>query len=107
MKATVHRLHADQTTTAEQALAVFDRHLNRCGLATKTVKAYWRQATAFVDWLVAHVRHEAPFHRVEVRELHRSFVAARGWSRGQPVLGDAGRGWEAALTKPELADTAR
>lgn len=54
MSASIHRLHADQATTVEQAMAAFGRHLDRCGLAAKTVNAYRRQATAFVAWLQSH-----------------------------------------------------
>lgn len=39
----VHHLHADRAATAKQALTAFERHLDRCDLAIKTVKAYRRQ----------------------------------------------------------------
>lgn len=45
---------ADLTTTAEAALAALGRHLDRCKLATATVKAYRRQAAAYTAWLGAH-----------------------------------------------------
>jgi len=44
---------------------------------------------------------------VEVRDLDRGSVAAGLRSWGQPGLGDAGFGWQAAPTKPGRVSTAR
>jgi integrase/recombinase XerC len=42
---------ADFTVAAESALTAVHRHLDRCKLSANTVKAYKRQATAYVTWL--------------------------------------------------------
>jgi len=38
-----------------EALAAVSRHLDRCKLAARTVRAYKRQASAYVEWLAANV----------------------------------------------------
>jgi site-specific recombinase XerD len=48
--ATVHPIRLDQTTAGD-ALAALERHLDRCKLADNTVRAYRRQAAAYVGWL--------------------------------------------------------
>ncbi|NIG12411.1 hypothetical protein F3J25_21520, partial [Enterobacter sp. Cy-1797] len=40
--------------TADQALTAVSRYLDRCKLAANTVKAYRRQATAYITWLNQH-----------------------------------------------------
>jgi site-specific recombinase XerD len=57
--ADVIQLHADASAAgiaqaAEQAHAALTRYLDRCGLAANTVRAYRRQAAAYVAWLAAH-----------------------------------------------------
>jgi len=49
-------LHADAeiAQAAELAHAAFTRYLDRCGLAANTVRAYRRQAAAYVTWLAEH-----------------------------------------------------
>jgi integrase/recombinase XerC len=51
----VVRLRADAefAQAAEQAHAALGRFLGRCALATNTVRAYRRQATAYLAWLTA------------------------------------------------------
>lgn len=53
MSATVTQLHpaGDVTTAAARALAAVTTYLDRCKLASNTVRAYRRQATAYVTWL--------------------------------------------------------
>ncbi|SEP46487.1 tyrosine-type recombinase/integrase [Amycolatopsis saalfeldensis] len=46
-------LHTEVAEAAEQALATLSRYLNRCKLAANTVRAYRRQAVAYVAWLTA------------------------------------------------------
>ena len=41
---------ADVTEAAGAALTAVHRHLDRCKLSANTVKAYKRQATAYVAW---------------------------------------------------------
>jgi hypothetical protein len=50
---------ADVAAAAAEALAAVHRHLDRCKLAEKTVKAYKRQAAAFTAWLGAHAADHA------------------------------------------------
>lgn len=47
-------LHGDTTASAGQALAAISHYLDRCKLAANTVKAYRRQATAYLTWLAAN-----------------------------------------------------
>ena len=44
---------ADAVTAAEKAVAVLGRHLDRCKLADRTVRAYKRQAGTYAAWLAA------------------------------------------------------
>lgn len=39
---------------AADSLAVLGRHLDRCKLAARTVRAYKRQAAAYAAWLAAN-----------------------------------------------------
>lgn len=50
--ATVHQLRGEQASAAG-VFAAFDRHLDRCRdlLSPHTVRAYRRQAVAYLDWL--------------------------------------------------------
>ena len=43
----------DAGTAAGAALAVVSRHLDRCKLSARTVRAYKRQAAAYAAWLAA------------------------------------------------------
>ena len=59
MTADVIRLRVDAgaaevAQAAEQAHAALTRYLDRCGLAANTLRAYRRQAAAYVGWLAAH-----------------------------------------------------
>ena len=59
MTADVIQLHADASAAgvaqaAAQAHAALTRYLDRCALAANTVRAYRRQAAAYVAWLAAH-----------------------------------------------------
>ena len=45
---------ADAVTAAEKAVAVLGRHLDRCKLADRTVRAYKRQAGTYAAWLAAN-----------------------------------------------------
>jgi hypothetical protein len=56
MTGNVGRLHPDVagvTAAAREALAAVHRHLDLCKLAARTVRAYKRQACAYVTWLAA------------------------------------------------------
>ena len=44
----------DGAAAAREALAAVYRHLDRCKLSASTVKAYKRQAAAYVAWLAGH-----------------------------------------------------
>ena len=44
----------DGTSAAAEALAAVSRHLDRCKLAARTVRAYKRQSAAYAGWLAAH-----------------------------------------------------
>jgi len=44
----------DGPTAAAEALAAATRHLDRCKLAARTVRAYKRQSAAYVAWLAAN-----------------------------------------------------
>lgn len=50
---------ADVTVGAASALTAVHRHLDRCKLSANTVKAYKRQATAYVDWLTERSAHHS------------------------------------------------
>src|ERR1700761_4580068 len=45
---------ADAGTTAGEVVAVLGRHLDRCKLSARTVRAYKRQAAAYAGWLAAN-----------------------------------------------------
>lgn len=62
-------------TGAAGAVSALDRHLDRCMLSAHTVKAYRRQARAFVDWLGQHIaEHDDAFHDTVGAE-----AAVTGW----------------------------
>ena len=48
------RAAGDGASAAAEALAAVSRHLDRCKLAARTVRAYKRQSAAYTDWLAAH-----------------------------------------------------
>ncbi|MFC7585693.1 hypothetical protein ACFQYP_19570 [Nonomuraea antimicrobica] len=56
MSAEVVALHpgaGDVAAAADRALSTLHHHLDRCKLSANTVKAYKRQAAAYVRWLAA------------------------------------------------------
>ena len=64
---------ADAVTAAGEAVAVLGRHLDRCKLAARTVRAYKRQAAA---WLAAN----AGAHGDAFVDLVGAARAAVAWS---------------------------
>jgi integrase len=46
--------NGEVAATAATALAALGRHLDRCKLSARTVRAYKRQAAAYADWLTAN-----------------------------------------------------
>jgi hypothetical protein len=48
---------ADVTVASGSALTTVHRHLDRCKLSANTVKAYKRQAAAYVAWLTERSAH--------------------------------------------------
>ena len=71
------RAAGDVAEAAGAALAVVSRYLDRCKLAARTVRAYKRQAAAYVTWLAASVgAHGDAFARgtaCSLKPLTRSF----------------------------------
>ena len=59
------------------SLAVLGRHLDRCKLAARTVRAYKRQASAYVTWLAAN----ADDHRDAFADLVGAEGAVTAWKR--------------------------
>jgi integrase len=53
------RAAAEVAHAAEQAQAALNRYLDRCALAANSVRAYRRQAAAYVAWLTEHA-HDHP-----------------------------------------------
>lgn len=49
------RAAGDSPAAAREALAAVSRHLDRCKLSARTVRAYKRQAAAYADWLTRNV----------------------------------------------------
>ncbi len=76
MTAPVVPLRHDGAAAAE-ALAAVSRHLDRCKLAARTVRAYKRQATSYVDWLAAN----ASAHGDAFADLVGAEGAVTSWKR--------------------------
>lgn len=68
---------ADVVEAVGEALAAVHRHLDRCKLAEKTVKAYKRQAAAFTAWLVEH----AADHADAFADVVGAEAAVTAWRR--------------------------
>jgi integrase len=68
---------AGDGTAAAEALATVSRHLDRCKLADRTVRAYKRQAAAYVDWLAAN----AGAHGDAFADLVGAEGAVTAWKR--------------------------
>ena len=49
------RAAGDSPAAVREALAAVSRHLDRCKLSARTVRAYKRQAAAYADWLTRNV----------------------------------------------------
>jgi integrase len=65
------------TQAAAEALAALGRHLDRCKLAARTVRAYKRQAAAYADWLAAN----AGAHGDAFADLVGAEGAVTAWKR--------------------------
>jgi integrase len=68
---------ADAVTTAREAVAALGRHLDRCKLAARTVRAYKRQAAAYAAWLAA----AAGAHDDAFADLVGAEGAVTAWKR--------------------------
>jgi integrase len=68
---------AGDGTAAAEALATVSRHLDRCKLAARTVRAYKRQDAAYVDWLAAN----AGAHGDAFADLVGAEGAVTAWKR--------------------------
>jgi hypothetical protein len=67
----------DPLAAAEVALSAVHRHLDRCKLAPNTVKAYKRQARAYLAWLTEH----AADHPDAVADVVGAEAAVTAWRR--------------------------
>jgi len=67
----------DSPAAAREALAAVSRHLDRCKLAARTVRAYKRQSAAYADWLAAH----AADHGDAFTDLVGAEGAVTAWKR--------------------------
>jgi integrase len=67
----------DAASAAASVLAALGRHLDRCKLAARTVRAYKRQAAAYVTWLAAN----AGDHGDAFADLVGAEGAATAWKR--------------------------
>jgi len=70
-------LAADVTVAAGSALTAVHRHLDRCKLSANTVKAYKRQAAAYVAWLTGRSAH----HGDAFADLVGAEGAVTAWRR--------------------------
>lgn len=68
---------ADVVAAATEAVTAVHRHLDRCKLSDKTVKAYKRQAAAFTAWLVGH----AADHTDAFADVVGAEAAVTAWRR--------------------------
>ena len=68
---------ADGAAAAAEALAAVSRHLNRCKLSARTVRAYKRQATKYANWLAAN----ADAHGDAFADLVGAEGAVTAWKR--------------------------
>ena len=71
------RAAGDGASAAAEALAAVSRHLDRCKLAARTVRAYKRQSAAYADWLAAH----AADHGDAFTDLVGAEGAVTAWKR--------------------------
>ncbi len=71
------RAAGDGAAAATEALAAVSRHLDRCKLAARTVRAYKRQAAAYVAWLAAN----AGAHGDAFTDLVGAEGAVTAWKR--------------------------
>ena len=71
------RAAGDGASAAAEALAAVSRHLDRCKLAARTVRAYKRQSAAYTDWLAAH----AADHGDAFTDLVGAEGAVTAWRR--------------------------
>jgi integrase len=69
---------AGEGAAAAEALAAVSRHLDRCKLAARTVRAYKRQAAAYAAWLAAN----ASAHGDAFADLVGAEGAVTAWKRG-------------------------
>jgi integrase len=78
MTGNVIRLHPDAVTASSLgAVAALGRHLDRCKLAARTVRAYKRQAGAYAGWLAAN----AGAHGDAFADLVGAEGAVTAWKR--------------------------
>ena len=71
------RAAGDGASAAAEALAAVSRHLDRCKLAARTVRAYKRQSAAYAGWLAAH----AADHGDAFTDLVGAEGAVTAWKR--------------------------
>ena len=71
------RAAGDGAPAAAEALAAVRRHLDRCKLAVRTVRAYKRQSAAYAGWLAAH----AAAHGDAFTDLVGAEGAVTAWKR--------------------------
>ena len=67
----------DGAAAAAEALAALSRHLDRCKLAARTIRAYKRQAAAYVGWLAE----TASAHGDALADLVGAEGAVTAWKR--------------------------
>jgi integrase len=67
----------DGAAAAAEALAALSRHLDRCKLAARTIRAYKRQAAAYVGWLAE----TAGAHGDALADLVGAEGAVTAWKR--------------------------
>jgi integrase len=71
------RPSGDATAAAAEAVAAVSRHLDRCKLSARTVRAYKRQAAAYAGWLAAN----ASAHGDAFTDLVGAEGAVTAWKR--------------------------
>jgi hypothetical protein len=77
----------DIGAAAHEALGVVSRHLDRCKLSARTVRAYKRQAAAYAGWLAAN----ASAHGDAFADLIGAEGAVTAWKRTCSPPGPARR----------------
>jgi hypothetical protein len=80
---------SDVAAAAAESFAVVSRHLDRCKLAARTVRAYKRQAAAYAAWLAANA---SAHGRATKSATPRWPAALATWSQ---------RGWTCAAATPD------